>query len=140
MAIVSASTGRWELVGPRRPVPYRPSSFDPTGRWHFVDPLADRNTEPYRDDDTMQLVDDLVDCLIVCRSGSTYDAGARLSVTASLMAELDARLPENIFEARDQGYSWDEIAARLAMPESTTRQRYSHYVACRKEMPLDNID
>ena len=93
MAIVSASTGRWAAVLPRRPVPYRPSSFDPTGRWHFVDLLADRNTEPYRDDDTMQLVDDLVDCLIVCRSGSTYDAGARLSVTASLIAELEPASP-----------------------------------------------
>ena len=47
----------------------------------------------------MQLVDDLIDCLVVRRSGSTYDAGARLSVTASLMAELDARLPETVFEA-----------------------------------------
>jgi hypothetical protein len=141
MAVTSGPTGRWELVAPHRPVPYRgPSSFDPTGRWHFVDPLADRTTEPYRDDDTEQLVDDLIDCLVICRSGSVYDAGARLSITASLMAELDARLPETIFEARDQAYTWDDIAARLAMPESTTRQRYGDYVACRKEMPLDNID
>jgi hypothetical protein len=141
MAVISRSTGRWELVEPRRLVAYRdPSSFDATGRWHFVDPLADRTVEPYRDDDAMQLVDDLVDCLIVCRSGSTYDAGARLSVTASLMADLEARLPETIFEARGQGYTWGEVAARLAMPESTTRQRYGDYVARRKEMPLDTID
>jgi hypothetical protein len=111
-----------------------------TGPWRFVDPLVDHTTEPYRDEETILLVDELVRSLVILRSGSVYDAGAQLSVIARLMAELDARLPETIFEARDQAYTWDDIAARLAMAESTTRQRYGGYVACRKEMPLDNID
>ena len=139
MAIISDTTGRWELVTPdRRIIAWRhPHNFDGTGRWHFV--VADRTTTPYRDDDTMELVDDLIDSLIICRSGSTADAGAQLSVIASLIAELDARLPEAIFEARDQDHTWAEIAGRLAMPESTIRHRYSDYITCRKEMP-NNYD
>ena len=139
MTIISDTTGRWELVTPdRRIIAWRhPFNFDDTGRWHFV--VADRTIEPYRDDDTMQLVDDLIDSVIICRSGSTADAGAQLSVIASLIAELDARLPEAIFDARDQDYTWNEIACRLAMPESSIRHRYSDYVTRRKEMP-NNYD
>jgi DNA-directed RNA polymerase specialized sigma24 family protein len=139
VAIISTSTGRWELINPdRRIIAWRHrDNFDDTGRWHFV--VADRTNEPYRDHDSTELIDDMIDSLIICRSGSTADAGAQLSVIASLTAELDARLPETIFEARHQDYTWAQIAARLAMPESTIRHRYSGYVACRKEMP-DNYD
>jgi DNA-directed RNA polymerase specialized sigma24 family protein len=141
MAIISDTTGRWELVNPhRRIIAWRhPDNFDDTGRWHYVDLIIDRTKQPYRDDDTIDLVDDLVDSLIICRSGSSADAGAQLSIIASLTEELNARLPETIFEARNQAYTWAEIAARLAIPESTIRHRYSDYVACRKEMP-DNHD
>jgi hypothetical protein len=141
MATASDATGRWEPVNPRRRIiAWRhPYNFDGTGRWHYVDPIIDRTEEPYRDEDTVELVDDLVDSLIIFRSGSTADAGAQLSVIASLSAELDARLPETIFEARNQAYTWGDIAKRLAMAEPTVRHRYSGYVACRKEMP-DNYD
>jgi chorismate mutase len=138
MATISDTTGRWELWNPdRRMIAWRhPDNFDDTARWHFV--VGDRTVEPYRDDDVMALVEELIDTVIVCRSGSTADAGAQLSVIASLTAELDARLPEAIFEARDQDYTWSQIAARLAMPESTIRHRYSDYVTCRKEMPSNH--
>jgi hypothetical protein len=139
MALISASTGRWELVNPdRRIIAWRhPENFDDTRRWHFV--TADRTIEPYRDDETIEIVDDMVDSLIICRCGSTADAGAQLSIIASLTAELDARLPEAIFEARNQDYTWTQIAARLAIPQSTIRHRYSDYVTCRKDMP-DNYN
>jgi DNA-directed RNA polymerase specialized sigma24 family protein len=141
MATISDATGRWELVNPRRRIIAwcHPDNFDATGRWHYVDPLIDRTRQPYRDEDTTKLVDDLIHSLIIFRSGSTADAGAQLSVITSATAELDARLPETIFEARNQAYTWAEIAERLEMPESTVRHRYSDYVARRKEMP-DNYD
>ena len=129
MTIISDTTGRWELVTPdRRIIAWRhPFNFDDTGRWHFV--VADRTIEPYRDDDTMQLVDDLIDSVIICRSGSTADAGAQLSVIASLIAELDARLPEAIFDARDQDLHLerDRVPARHArVQHPTPLQRLRH--------------
>ena len=142
MAIISDSTGRWELIKlHRRIIAWRhPDTFDHSGRWHYVEPAADRTTQPYRDDDIMQLVEELIDTVIICRSGSTADAGAQLSVITSLTAELDARLPETIYEARNQDYTWAQIAARLDMADSTIRHRYSDYVACRKDMPIEDFD
>ena len=105
----SDTTSRWELVDPRRRIiAWRhPDNFDDTRRWHYINPILDRTIEPYRDDETIKLADDLIDPLIICRSGSTTDAGAQLSVIANLIARL---------------------------PESTIRHRYSDYVACRKKM------
>jgi hypothetical protein len=142
MATISDTTGRFELVDPRRRIiAWRhPHNFDDTGRWHLVDPLKDRTKEPYRDDDTVELVEDLIESLIMCRAGSTADAGARLSIVASLAAELASALPETIFQARSQDHTWADIAARLALPESTIRHHYRDYVACRKEMPLDSCE
>jgi DNA-directed RNA polymerase specialized sigma24 family protein len=123
----------------RRIIAWRhPYNFDDSGRWHYVSYTTDDTRQPYRDDDSIELVDDLIDSLIMCRSGSTTDAGAQLSIIASLTAELEARLPETIFQARNQDYHWAQIAQLLAVPESTIRHRYSDYVTCRKEMPTDH--
>lgn len=142
MAIISNATGRFELAEPANAaIAYRPPDlYDRAGRWHYVDPSVDRTNQPYRDDDTIALADELIDSLITMRSGSIYDGGAQLSVIASLIAELDSRLPEAVFEASDQAYTWGEIASRLAMAESTVRRHYRDYVTCRKEMPFDDLD
>jgi hypothetical protein len=142
MAMISDVNGRWELHDPDRAViAYRHTDDTySAGRWHHTVRLVDRTTEPYRDDVTVALVDELIDSLIVMRSGSTGDGGAQLSVIASLLAELDSRVPEAVFQARDQDYTWRHIAGRLAMVESTIRRHYADYVACRKQMPLADLD
>ena len=134
MAILSDTTGRWELVNPhRRIIAWRhPDNFTDSGRWHFV--IEDRTIEPYRDEETTELVDDMIDSLIICRCGSTADAGAQLSAVASLTAELDARLPEAIFEARDQDYTWAEIGELLGLTPATAQRRYAHH----RRPPIDN--
>src|SRR5205814_2451181 len=104
VAVIPDSNGRWELITPhRRPIAWRhPDNFDHSRRRHHPDPAADRTTEPYRADDVVQLVEEPIDTVIICRSGSSADAAAQLSVITSLTAELDARLPQTIFEARCQ--------------------------------------
>src|ERR1700737_1496274 len=143
MGIISDANGRWELLDSHRAViAYRHTDDTySAGRWHHLTvPPVDRTTDPYRDDDTIPLVDEVIDSLIIMRSGSTGDGGAQLSVIASLRAELDSRIPEAIFEARNQDYTWRHIASRLAMIESTIRRHYADYVAYRKETPIDDID
>jgi len=142
MTVISDATGRWELFDPRAPIAYRHTEEDfPDGRWaHLSVPVTDRCTEPYRDDGTMGLVDQMVDNLVLYRSGYAGDAGDRLAAIVSFIAELQSRLPETVFQARDQGYRWDDIAVRLAMVTATARRRYRDYVARRKEMPLDDLD
>src|ERR1700680_1828978 len=121
MAMISDVNGRWELLDPHRAViAYRHTDDTySAGRWHHLTvPRTDRTTEPHRDDVTVAFVDEIIDSLIVMRSGSTGDGGAQLSVIASFLAELDSRVPGAVFAARDQDYTWRQIAGRLAMVES----------------------
>lgn len=60
------------------------------------------------------------------------DGGAVLHVLASLSAQIDELLPAAITDARDQHYSWSEIAALLG----TTRQRAQRLAAQHQRTPL----
>ena len=113
--------------------------YESTRPSELIDPHEDRTTVAYRDNLTEGLVDDAVESLVIMRAGSPNDGGAQLSVLTSLIEELDSRIPEAVFAARDQGYTWQEIAERLRMAESTARQRYGDYVRCREgeELPFD---
>lgn len=97
------------------------------GPWNMTDPRCDRAVIPYTDAETEALVDELVDTLIIlrCRMG-LGDAGPTISVLASLEAELAFRLLDAVADARDQGYTWNEIATRLATTASAARHRSRH--------------
>lgn len=98
------------------------------GRWEFSDPRRDDTAIPYTDADTVGVVDGAVDLLVVFRCPlGLGDAGAVLSCLVSLIAEADGRLADAVADARDQGYGWDDIAARLAIGVATARRRYGAY-------------
>ncbi len=108
----------------------------PDGPWDMADPRRDCSVIPYTDADTQALVDELVDTLIVFRCPMGLgDAGATVSVVASLEAEIAFRLPDAVADARDQGYTWDEIAMRLATTASAARRRYAAHARSRRELP-----
>ena len=50
------------------------------------------------------------------------DAGLELHALASLRAEIDARIPAVVADARDQNITWTTIAAQLGLTASQTRQ------------------
>jgi hypothetical protein len=139
MGVVSKSAEHLALLGLTAESTAERAEIVPKRR-HDADSLSDRTTTPYCDELSAALVDDVIESLIIMRSGSSTDAGSQLSVIASLLGELESRLPKAVADARDQDYRWCEIADRLAMVESTIRRRYSDYVACRKEMPFDDHD
>jgi hypothetical protein len=64
------------------------------------------------------------------------DAGVTLHLVASLMAEAERRLPRAVADARDQDYSWAEIADLLGVTRSSAWQRYTGRTA-RHRTPLD---
>jgi hypothetical protein len=110
------------------------ASAVPDGPWDMSDPRRDHTTIPYTDADTEALVDELVDTLIIFRCPMGLgDAGATVSVLASLEAEIAFRLPEAVADARDQSYTWNEIAMRLAITVSAARHRYAAYAQSRRE-------
>lgn len=108
------------------------------GGWEFSDPCRDRTAIPYTDDDTAGLIDRAVDSLVVFRCPlGLGDAAAALSCLVSLVAEAGGRLPDAVADARDQAYTWDQIAERLAITVGTARRRYGAYCGWRASLPVD---
>lgn len=52
------------------------------------------------------------------------DAGLELHALASLRAEIDARIPAVVADARDQNITWTAIAGQLGLTASQARQLY----------------
>lgn len=100
--------------------------------WKLSDPCRDRALHPYTDADTATILDRAVAALIVLRAPTWLgDPGPTLSVLVSLGAEAGGRVDDAVAEARDQGYSWDQIACRLATTATAARRRHAGYVAWR---------
>jgi hypothetical protein len=93
----------------------------------------DRTAIPYTDTASAMLLDSAVDALVTVRGGRTSDPGARLSVLASLSAELDERTRDVVWRARRRRLSWEIIAERTAMTASGARSRYGRHVQDREE-------
>jgi hypothetical protein len=108
--------------------------------WEPSDPRQDRTAIPYTDNQTYTLIDNAAYTLTICRAPMSYgDAAAAVSVFVSLAAEAEGRLHDAVADARDQGYTWDQIADRLATSETTARRRYAAYATWRaRNTPLDN--
>ena len=97
------------------------------GGWRFHDRVCDRVARPYIDDETAALIESAVESLVCGRGSGIGDAGAALSCVTSLIIEALSRLPDAVADAREQDYSWDEIAARLATTASCARRRFGPY-------------
>jgi hypothetical protein len=101
--------------------------------WDLADPRRDRALIPYTDDATAQLVDQAVVTLVLLRVPmSQGDDGPTISALVSLAAETDNLLFDAVADAKDQGYTWDQIASRLATTAATARRRYAAYTRWRK--------
>ena len=95
---------------------------------------CDRARAPFLDYDTLGLVDGAVKSLVCSRGSSLGDAGATLSCLASLIAEAQSGLPDAVAEARCHGYTWGEMASRLATTAGTARRRYGSYAHWRASL------
>lgn len=105
--------------------------------WELCDPRRDRALYPYTDADTTTVVDHAVGTLVILRAPMWLgDPGPIISVLVSLAGEADGRLCDAVADARDQGYSWDQIASRLATSVATARRRYASYSRWRRALPV----
>ena len=98
-----------------------------------ADADVDRTAIPYTDAASAALLDSAVDALITVRGGKGSDPGARLSVLASLSAEVDERTCDVVWRARQKQLSWEIIAERLATTASSARSRYTPHAKARHE-------
>lgn len=111
---------------------------EPTSPRAMRDPRRSHSAVPFTDADTVALVDQAVESLVLMRSPLELgDAGATISALASLTTEIEGRLSEAVIDARDQGYIWDDIAGRLATTVTTARRRYAAHARWRMPPDLD---
>jgi hypothetical protein len=106
--------------------------------WELDDPGRDRTLMPYIDADTAAVLERAVMTLVLLRAPMWLgDAGPAISVLVSIAYEADSLLFEAVADARDQGYSWDQIADRLATSLATARRRYGAYTRWRASRPVE---
>lgn len=86
---------------------------------------VDRTVVPYTDAASATLLDSAIDALVTVRGGRPSDPVARLSVLASLSAEVDERTHHVVARARSRKVSWEIIAERLATTPPRARSRYA---------------
>ena len=97
----------------------------PTGSEVRDETDVDRTVIPYTDAASAMLLDSAIDALVTVRGGRPSDPGARLSVLASLSAELDERTCLVVSRARRCQLSWEIIAERLATTVPRAKSRYA---------------
>jgi len=87
---------------------------------------------PVVDEESAAVLEEALHSLTILRcAGDEGDAGARLHMLASLMAQANAMLTDAVADARDQDYAWAEIAGRLGIATATARRRFAHAAATR---------
>jgi hypothetical protein len=96
-----------------------------TDTWVEIDPRRSHPNHPIVDDDSAAVLDEAVYSLTMLRSPMEEgDAGARLHALASLIAQAETSITGAVTAARDQGYSWPDIANRLGLTTTTARRRH----------------
>jgi len=103
----------------------------------LADPRRRYPAEPVCGTDSGHALRAAVDTLITVRSPMHHgDAGAVLHALASLAAQINLTLPDAVADARDQDYTWSEIAQLLRRPKRTVKRGYAAHANTRRP-PLD---
>jgi hypothetical protein len=101
------------------------------------EPRRDHFVAPAIDEDSRAVLDSAIEALGTLRRLEWMgDAGATLHLLASLVAEASARVPGAVADARDQEYSWAQVADLLGVTRASAWQRYAGRTA-RDRAPLE---
>ncbi len=101
------------------------------------EPRRDHYLAPATGTDTERVLEAAVETLGKVRGLEWLgDAGATLHLLASLTTEAGHRLPRAVADARDQDYSWAQIADLLGVTRASAWQRYAGRTA-KDRTPLD---
>lgn len=94
--------------------------------WNFKNPWTLTHPDrPLVDEESATILRDAIEKLTLLRSPMALgDCLADLHAMVSLLAQLHACIPLSVAGARDQGYSWTEIAAQLEVTPATASRRH----------------
>jgi hypothetical protein len=103
----------------------------------MTDPRRRYPDDPLVDDESEAVLIVAVEDLVVLRSPIwSGDSGAVLHALASLAAQIQQWLPDAVADARDQDYSWSEIARMIGVTTATAQRRFAAHARGRG-LPLD---
>ena len=89
------------------------------------DPRHPYPKRPVSDEASELVLDQALHSLQLLRAPMYYgDAGLELHALTSLRAEIEARVPHAVADARDQNITWTAIAGQLGLTASQARQTY----------------
>ena len=89
-------------------------------------PRRDHYIEPATGPDSDAVLDDAIGSLGTLRGLEWVgDAGVTLHLLASLIRQAEQLLPRAVADARDQDYSWAQIADLLSVTRASAWQRYA---------------
>jgi len=89
------------------------------------DPRHAYPNQSVRDESSEIVLDQALHSLQLLRAPMYYgDAGLELHALAGLRAEIDARIPHVVADARAQNITWTDIADQLGTTANQARQLY----------------
>jgi DNA-directed RNA polymerase specialized sigma24 family protein len=91
----------------------------------MTEPRRDHYIAPDTGADTAAAIAAAIKSLAAARNFEDPDATITLHLLASLLAHAQARLPQAVTDARNQGCSWAEIADLLGVTRASAWQRYA---------------
>jgi hypothetical protein len=103
------------------------------------EPRRDHYIEPATSPDSERVIDEAITSLGTLRNLPWLgDPGATLHLLTSLIHQAQQRLPTAVADARDQEYSWAQIADLLGVTRASAWQRYAgHTTTNRTPTMLD---
>jgi hypothetical protein len=104
-----------------------------------IDQVTVPPAPPLTDQDSQVVLDDAVTSLTLLRFPlSLGDATAELQVLASIVAQIKARIPDAVADARDQDHRWHDISVCLGISVAAARRRFAAYARTRTGPPLED--
>ncbi len=103
------------------------------------EPRRDHYIEPATGPDSGRVIDEAIASLGTLRNLAWLgDSGATLHLLVSLIHQAEQQLPRAVADAREQEYSWAEIADLLGVTRASAWQRYAgHTTTNRTPTVLD---
>ncbi len=93
------------------------------------EPRRDHYLAPATGADSFAALGSALEQLASARNLDATDAASAVHLLASLAAEVEARFPRLIADARDGGCSWAEIADLLGVTRASAWQRWGRHAA-----------